>query len=238
MQKEIRESNIGFRRIDKGSRSLKGVTVLSESTNNKYIGGTIGTKFSQNAMKDLATLAEGGKVYIDHEAESLARDRRNVRSIKDLVGYLEGVHVSGGQVKADLRYLKTHSELVEDLAENMPSMIGLSIHAFGPVSKIGQYGIVENFTKVASADLVTDAASNQGGLFESRQQHEKTEELKEGLSDYDRALISGGDLQGSDYDEMVEKLKTGNITKIADEMGRTSEDEYEDILNAPDDDHF
>ncbi len=239
---EIREAITGFSRIDKENRMLKDVSILGAESSNTYLPNTVGTRYTEGAMRTLATITENKKVYWDHQTKNEEIDNRGVRKTKDLIGYLEGVYTAGGKVKGNLKYLRTQAPRIEDIAETMPGLIGFSIHAFGPVSRVGKFGIVETFNRVSSVDLVVDAASNKGGLFESKQKEYeaavgyKDGELQEGLSDYDRALIDDSDLQGDAHDALRERLATKNVTKAADELGRTPQDDYEDILNAPDDD--
>ncbi len=236
METEIKEATTGFDRIDTENRMLKGVVLLGADTKNKYLMGTIGTKFTENARRSLASLGEGVKVFLDHASEREDKDNRGVRSIRDLAGYLESTHVdTDGKVKGNLHYLRAHAELIEDLAANMAPAIGLSIHGFGDVHREGDYGIVESFSRLPSVDFVSAPASCSGGLFESRQQ---SGELREGLNSYDRALIADSDLQGRDHDALREMIATKNATRAANKKSRTLQDDYLEILNAPDDDHF
>ena len=168
MNYEIIENSIaGSGRIDRTARQLKDITILSLESNNIYVRGTKGTKFTETARQSLVNLSEGTKVFFDHPGEKESRDNRGVRSIKDLAGYLEGSYMnSEGLVKSNFRYLKKDAENIEDIASTMPLAVGFSIHGFGPIHKNGEFGIVESFTSLPSVDFVSNITS-RGGIFES-----------------------------------------------------------------------
>ena len=174
MIKEIVESAVGFDRIDKESRLIRNVNILGRSSVNAYISGTKGTIFTENAHRDLVEKCVGCKVFLDHSSKSEDKDNRGVRKIRDLVGVIESALVDGDRVRGDVRYLKNHAELIEDISTVMPGQVGLSIHAFGPVviDRDKNMGVVESFTRVESVDIVSAAAGSFGGLFESKRDQE------------------------------------------------------------------
>ncbi len=234
MDIEIRESISGYDKIDKERRLLKGITILGRVSSNKYVKGTVGTIFSDAAMADVATLAENSKVYLDHQSESADRDNRGVRSIRDLAGHIENTHISDNKVKADMRYLRNHAALLEDLVDTMSDKIGFSMHAWGPMSidRSRNMGITESIKKLDSIDIVTTPAST-GGLYESRQNERQNDEITEGLDRYSAALLNDTSLEGREWD--AERNRLIEIGKASREKKQSSQSDYLDAVNLNDD---
>ena len=132
------------------------VTVIKPglSANNFY--------YSERVLSGLVPLLEGAKAYADHETKSELKDRGS-RSIKDIVGWYDGVSQGAdGEVNATLNFAPGNENLVEALKIN-PSLVGLSINAKGRASRGDVNGkkahIAEAFDKLYSTDLVTEAAA-------------------------------------------------------------------------------
>ncbi len=239
---EIKErSNFdGVGRIDKEAQQLKDITILNVDTGNQYIAGTVGTKFSEEARRDLVNLAENCKVFIDHQSISADRDNRGVRSIKDLAGYIESTYLNNdGKVKGHFKYLKKFAPMIEELAEVMPSEVGFSIHAFGPMHKEGQYGVVEGFKRLPSVDFVSEAA-HQGGLFESQRNENNKEDNSMdktdmyGLTAGDKAVLEASELEGKEWDDYRNRLIKINEVKEQKKASGDNRDEYLSAINSDD----
>jgi len=211
---EIREAIIDRQfvenSIDKEARIIKNVAILRPTSSNTYIKGTKGTKFSEQALKDIAKLITGKKFYIDHASESEDRDNRGVRKTSDLAGYFENGRLENNVVRADIHYLKTNAERLEDLVDNMADKVGLSIHAFGPMSidRDNNVGVTESISKLASADLVTETGSTIN-LFESKHGEEEIEEM-----DYTKIELKELKESRPDIIEAVQSEVKENMQKI------------------------
>ena len=225
--------------LDKENRVIANVSVLRPTSSNSYIKGTKGTIFSEQALRDTARLINGRKFYLDHASESEDRDNRGVRKQGDMAGYFENGRLDNNHVvRADIRYLKTNAERLEDIVENMADKIGLSIHAFGPMilDRDKNMGITESMSKVASADLVTETGSTIN-LFES-QQSEETEEDEE--MDYEKINLTELKESRPDIIEAVEKgvkesMQNDDELKAQKESNVTLQKENADLKKKVDD---
>lgn len=143
--------------IDRETRVITGVKVLGRVSENG--SGTVRRSYSDDALKDVARLLEGGKVYFGHD-----RDGRG-RGPDEYVGRVRELVVSEDGVRAGKLEVVNprHWDLLEAVASRDPEAFGMSIDAVGSVRS----GVVERVTRARSTDLVTDPATTRS-LFESR----------------------------------------------------------------------
>lgn len=159
--------------------SLRDITRLTEATaadqEGKVWRVTIirpgwsenGRYYSKQVLAEAVRLFEGAKAYADHPTSTEERERPE-RSIRDLVGWYEGVQQEAdGRITANLHILESAGWL-RSLIKEAPHLVGISINALGttrPGTAEGRTGLlVEAIRKVRSADLVTEAAA--GGTIE------------------------------------------------------------------------
>lgn len=150
------------------SAVVRGVKVLGAKSING-LRGARRTRYADSALVEAARAYEGLKSYTDHPAN---RDPSGERSVSDLLGILENAKARAGDgVYADYVVLPHHpfAERFVWLAQNRPSVIGLSHNARGSGSVQGEEFVVESVSGARSADVVTEPATTQS-LFESRQQ--------------------------------------------------------------------
>ncbi len=234
MDTEIREAIIDRQfvemNLDKEKRVISNVAILRPTSTNKYVQGSVGTVFSEKAMKDTARLITGKKFYIDHAGESEDKDNRGVRKTKDLAGYFENGRLENNIVRADIHYLKTQGEFLEDLVDTMPDKIGLSIHAFGPMSfdRDKKLGITEGMKEVASADLVTETGSTVN-LFESKQPEDKIEEMDYAKVELKELLTERPDIIEAVQKEVKENMKEDVELKTIKESNAALKTENDDL---------
>jgi len=216
--------------LDKEARVISNVAILRPTSSNAYIKGTKGTIFSEQALNDTAQLITGNKFYIDHPGEQEDKDNRGVRRIRDLAGYFESGRVDNNIVRADIHYLKIHAEFLEDLVENMADKIGLSIHAFGPmtIDKDRNIGIAESIRKLVSADLVTETGSTIN-LFESKHKGEEEEEMDYTKIELKELRESRPDLIEAVQKEVREDMQNDEELKTLKESGEALKKENTDL---------
>ena len=124
--------------------------------------------YTQQALGDLARLAEGSKVFLDHPTKSELKDRDGIRSIHDLAGSVGGSRFDGfDTVRGTIHLLPQHRELIESLVNAGIAGIGMSIHAEVDQRREGNGYQVEAVQRLVSIDLVTEAAT-VSGFFESK----------------------------------------------------------------------
>jgi len=234
---EIREAIIDSQFIEsnlnKEARTISNVAILHPTSGNSYIRGTIGTEFSEQALNDVARLITGNKFYIDHPGEQEDKDNRGIRRIRDLAGYFENGRLDENKVvRADIHYLKAHSEFLEDLVDNMADKIGLSIHAFGPMSvnRDRNVGIAESMARVVSADLVTETGSTIN-LFESKHTEELEEEpeMEYGKINLTELKEARPDIIEAVQNEVKESMQSNDEQKALEETNATLKTENADL---------
>lgn len=159
------------------------------------------TEVRQSAIK----LLEGSKVNLDHVQKG------KEQTIHNRFGKLVNVHDDGSAVFADLHYLQSHpmAATIQEAAEKMPEILGLSIRGEGKTRTEKDTEIVESIDRIHSVDLVCDPATNSS-LFEAAEDDAEEEEAMsaedahmEGVKDAILALI---DEQG-DLDDTLKKIK-------------------------------
>lgn len=144
--------------VDRGNQIIQAVRVLGSLSRNRR-------RYSEQAMRNSASLFEGKSVCIDHPDKSRADSSR---SFLDAVGWLSNVRFERGAVYADLNLLESHpaTATILERAEKNPKGFGLSINARGNQSRINGEQVVTKISEVASVDIVLDPATNIS-LFES-----------------------------------------------------------------------
>lgn len=138
------------------------VLITSQSVN----GGKGGRRYSDQALKQIAAMAEGLPAYLNHVAVEHAFKPRDVR---DLIGTHRNVryHPHEGRIVSDLHVAAHQAPIVFGLAETLGGHIGNSLVSKGLVQMEGETEVVKEVHAVRSADLVSDPATTKG-LFESR----------------------------------------------------------------------
>jgi len=242
MDTELREAIIDNQFIemslDKEKRIISNVAILRSTSSNKYLRGTKGTIFSEQALRDTARLINGKKFYFNHSSESEDKDNRGVRRVQDLAGYYENGRLDDNHVvRGDIHYRETHAKELEDLVDNMADKIGLSIHAFGPMSidRDKNMGVTESMSKVASADLVTETGSTIN-LFESKQgEGEEEDEMEYGKIELKELRKERPDLVEAVQKEVKESMQNDDELKTLKETNDTLAKENTDLKKKVDD---
>ena len=145
--------------FDKEALTIRNVSILgAESANER--------DYSEAAMREAATLLNGAKQYLNHTVSE--DDQRDVRN---LFSRLENVRFNAQEMKVrgDMHLVDSRSvrEEILPIIEHFKDQIGNSISAYGEfIEQETGRDLVTHITKVESADLVTDPATN-AGLFES-----------------------------------------------------------------------
>lgn len=164
---ELREDTYNQKpvKIDTENYIVHGVRILGKVSLN-------GRTYSDDAMRQAATMYDGIGVNIDHPARSEPGAERLVR---DGAGWLEAVRVEPDGVYGDLHLLKTHaiSPMIIETAQRRPDRFGLSHNASGSVAERSGKRVVESIESVRSVDVVQRPATNKS-LFESESPMETT----------------------------------------------------------------
>jgi hypothetical protein len=138
------------------------ITALSQNG-----AGKGGRRYSDQALKQIASMAEGLPAYLNHVAPEQAFKPRDV---KDLIGVHRNVryYPREGKITSDLHVMEHQAPLVFGIAEKLGDHIGNSLVSRGLVQMEGETEVVKEVLAVRSADIVSDPATTRG-LFESRQ---------------------------------------------------------------------
>lgn len=158
------ESFLADANIDRDAGVLRNVTLLGTVSRNKR-------RYTENAMRDAVRLYEGASFYIDHPTKADAKDRDNVRSIKDLAGKVSNVRMVDNYVRGDITLLKDDSlaSKVLNIAEQMPDKAGNSHRVMASTRNRRDaqgFEVVEGIDQVLGIEFVTDPATTKG-VFES-----------------------------------------------------------------------
>jgi len=221
---ELVEFVAGPAQLDRALNVIRGTVLITAHSAN---GGKDGRRYSDNALRQIAGMAEGLPAYLNHVPKDLAFKPRDV---KDLVGVHRNVryHASEGKVVSDLHVAEHQVPLVFGLAETLGGVIGNSLVSRGVVRMEGDTEVVDDITAVRSADLVSDPATTKG-LFESRGATEKT--LAEVLVEADAHERVRCALEHQTYfppaerkrlDDLVEAVLRGQ--PVADALARGARD--------------
>lgn len=142
-------------RVDRQRGIIRSVKVIgAESANAR--------SYSSAALADIARLAEGAAVNVDHVEPGQRR------SYRDRIGSLTEIEVRPDGVYGTLRVNRAHplAEQLFDDAENSPRSVGLSVDARGDVERQGGKLVVTSVSRLLSVDVVANPAAT-AGLFES-----------------------------------------------------------------------
>lgn len=137
---------------------LRNICLLGPTSRNRR-------RYPDTVIREALGLFDGCKAYLNHPTPVPARPVE-CRDVRDLVGRYESPRIENGRLRADLRLLPQHADLVFSLAETMPESVGMSINARGRTALQDGEEIVQAITEVRSVDLVTDPAATRS-LFES-----------------------------------------------------------------------
>lgn len=142
---------------------IEGATLIGPLSSN---GANRKRRYSEGALKKIASMAEGLPGYLNHVAPELAFKPRDV---KDLAIRHRNVRYDPGTqtVKSDMHVMASHAPLVFGLAEQFGDHIGNSLVSKGVVTMEGDTEVVQDILAIRSADLVSDPASTKG-LFEGQ----------------------------------------------------------------------
>lgn len=162
-------------KVDRDGRVIRGVKIIGRISKN-------GREYTADALRKARGLYEGAGVFIDHELTG-----GKTRTVNSRFGELRNVRFQDDALWGDLHYLASHplAEMVLEVAERMPSKLGLSHAADGQTRNIGGKVIVEHIHSVQSVDVVATPATT-GGLFESVS--DPTNEYPRDGSDFVREL--------------------------------------------------
>lgn len=142
-------------KVDRETGLISGVSVITMGEakgHDMYVDATTIKQVKEAAE----TYKKGLKVKMDHYS-----------GISEIVGYLRNFRIEGEKLLADLQLLRTHPkrEYILELAEEISDNFGLSISFSGQHEKV--QGIwYARCQEIYSADLVTEPAANENGLFE------------------------------------------------------------------------
>jgi hypothetical protein len=149
-------------KLNRGANIISGCTLI---TRNSVNGGRGGRKYSDQALQQIASMAEGLPAYVNHVKPE---DAFKARDVKDLIGKHMNVRYDAatGRVTSDLHLLDHQAPWVFSLAERMGDQVGNSLVSKGLVRMEGDTEVVDSIAACRSGDLVSDPASTRG-LFES-----------------------------------------------------------------------
>ena len=141
--------------FEKTDNTIRNICLLSSFSRNNRV-------YTDKALNNIVELARGVKVFADHPVKE-----EKVRSIRDLIGKIEHPRKIDNKVYGDLKIL-SNQDWVFSIAEQMPSLVGMSIVARGkihPERDSQGREQVESVLALKSIDLVSEPASTSG-LFE------------------------------------------------------------------------
>src|SRR4029079_3225266 len=129
----------GTGHINRETNTIEGTTLITSASSN---GVNRKRKYSENALKQIASMAEGIPAYANHVSPELAFKPRDV---KDLIGRHVNVRYDAptGSVKSDLQLLEHHAPWVFSLAERLGDQVGNSLVSKGLVRMEGDTEVVD-----------------------------------------------------------------------------------------------
>lgn len=136
---------------------ISGVSVITEGDAKGH--GMLVDSTTLQQVKDCAEGYKGGlKVKLNHGS-----------GVESICGALKNFRIEGNQLLADLHLLKSHSEYhhILELAEKMADTFGFSISFSGQDETIDEKTFAR-CSELYSADIVTEPAANEKGLFEKK----------------------------------------------------------------------
>ena len=155
--------------INRALNVIEGTTLIGPHSGN---GTNRKRRYSDGALKKIASMAEGLPGYLNHVKPE---DAFKPRDVRDLAVRHRNVRFDAATqtVKSDMYVLPEHASLVFGLAEQFGDHIGNSLVSRGLIQMEGDTEVVTDIVQVRSADLVTDPASTKG-LFESQGAGDRT----------------------------------------------------------------
>lgn len=150
---------------------LSGVVLCGVES--RGMDGKVRRVYAEMALKDIASLAPGRHLYVDH-GERLGK----VRSVRDLLGVVEGAEYRDGKVYATLRVMESRRGMIRDIIDIGPHGVGFSgVYAAQRRTRNGMEEVMR-VEDVASFDLVSIAATTTT-LYESEEDidHVEVEEM-------------------------------------------------------------
>ena len=171
-------------KLNRAANIIMGCTLITGRSVN---GGRGGRRYSDQALCQIAAMAEGLPAFVNHVKPEEAFKPRDV---KDLIGRHQNVRYDAatGRVISDLHLLEHQAPWVFSLAERMGDQIGNSLVSKGLVKMEGDCEVVDSIVALRSGDLVSDPASTRGlfeaVLAEARQHTEPVDSL------YDRIIAA------------------------------------------------
>src|SRR3989442_9048490 len=148
-------------KINRALNIIEGTTLIGPLSSN---GANRKRRYSEAALKKIASMAEGLPGYLNHVKPEDAFKPRDVRDLA-VRHYNVRFDPTTQSVKSDMHVLEPHAALVFGLAETFGDHIGNSLVSKGAVVMEGDTEVVHDILQVRSADIVSDPASTKG-LFE------------------------------------------------------------------------
>jgi hypothetical protein len=120
-----------------------------------------GRRYTREAMGAALSMYDGARVYLDHREPGKVG---SPRSVKDLIGTLEGPSLDDAGVLANMQINPEHphARAIAWIAKNRPDAIGFSHDAVGQGETVNGVFVIDRIVSVKSVDLVTDPATVAG----------------------------------------------------------------------------
>lgn len=141
-------------RIDEDSGVVHNVKVLGRISRNNRV-------YESRALDDVAELADGTAVHLDHPARGELQARDGIRSVTTLAARIRRPRRSGDEVRGDLELLDIEPNRSFILAAaRAPGVAALSIRGQGDV-KVDESGTqrVRRVKALSGVDLVAEGAT-------------------------------------------------------------------------------
>jgi hypothetical protein len=179
--KDLLEYAVSHTQMDRATGVLRNTVIINATSKN---GPHAKRRYSERALKQIASMAEGLPAYANHVAPDLAFKARDVR---DMIGRHKNVRYDATRqaVVSDLHVLEHQAPLVFGLAQGLGDIVGNSLVSRGATRMEGDVEVVDEVSAVRSADLVSDPATTKG-LWESREARSETTQLDEAAVTYER----------------------------------------------------
>ncbi|HNT35348.1 MAG TPA: hypothetical protein PKH07_10170 [bacterium] len=194
--------------LDRQNLLLRNVCLLGPNSRN-------GRRYPDSVIQEALGFFDGCRAYLNHPTQGQS-GQGVCRDVRDLVGRYESPRIEGGKLRADLRLLPQHADLVFSLAETMPESVGMSINARGRTCVRDGEEIVQAITEIKSVDLVTDPAATRG-LFESLTKRETSDKESVLWSDLDVASLTA---RRPDLIEQLERPLRETLHELRDQSAQ------------------
>lgn len=147
--------------LHRDALTIKNAVMINQRSSN----GVGGRRYSDAALKKIASLAEGLPGYLNHVPASEAFKPRDVRDIA-VRWHNVRFDPSAHRVVGDMHVMPHHADLVFGLAERFGDHVGNSLVSKGAVRQEASGEVVDDILQCRSCDIVSDPATTRG-LFES-----------------------------------------------------------------------